>query len=103
MLGGFAEGLADADQGQEATIVVNLPADATLTIGDAPTVSTSTERTFVSPALESGKDYVYVLKARIKAKGGVQTVTRQITVRAGETTHVRLDRATSSSREVASK
>ena len=46
-----------------ATIIVSLPADATLTIDDAATVSTSSLRVFTSPILPNGRDFHYTLKA----------------------------------------
>src|SRR5947209_1641445 len=39
-----------------ATIVVNLPADAKLTVGGQATSSTSAQRRFITPALESDRE-----------------------------------------------
>src|SRR5262245_18379136 len=74
-----------------ATIVVTLPADAKLTIDDYATTATSGRRTFVSPALDPGKDYVYTLKADVMRDNKPVTVTREARVRAGETTTVSMD------------
>lgn len=74
-----------------ATIVVSLPADARLTVDDVVTQSTSATRTFVSPALESGKDFHYTLKAEIVRDGKTYTAIRRVAVRAGEETKVSLD------------
>jgi uncharacterized protein (TIGR03000 family) len=82
---GSNEGAAAA-----ATLVVELPSEAKLTIDGQATASTSTTRTFVTPELQAGQDYVYTLEARFEAKGEQQTVTRVVTVRAGETTRVAL-------------
>jgi uncharacterized protein (TIGR03000 family) len=76
--------------GTEATLVVNLPADATLTIDDEPTVSTSANRVFVTPALEEGKEYEYTLKAKVLRDGQVQVTTAKVTVRPGKTSEVEL-------------
>jgi uncharacterized protein (TIGR03000 family) len=76
-----------------AQLVVNLPAQATLTIADQPTQSTSAVRRFVSPALEPGKNYSYTLKAELERDGQKLTATKEVTVRAGETTEVTLDLA----------
>jgi uncharacterized protein (TIGR03000 family) len=73
-----------------ATIVVSLPADATLTIDGAATVSTSARRVFSSPALEAGKDFTYVLKAQVMQEGKPLVVEKKIIVRSGETTEVTL-------------
>ncbi|HMO36476.1 MAG TPA: TIGR03000 domain-containing protein [Gemmatales bacterium] len=71
-----------------AKVVVSLPADAKLAIDGHATTSTSTERTFVSPALEAGKDYQYTITAEFVRDGNNVTETKVIIVRAGETTNV---------------
>lgn len=71
-----------------AKVLVSLPADAKLLIDGHATVSTSSERTFVSPALEVGKEYQYTLTAELVRDGKNVTETKTITVRAGETTAV---------------
>lgn len=76
--------------GNEATLVVTLPADATLSIDDATTSSISANRVFVTPALEAGKEYEYTLKAQIVRDGKKQIVTEKVTVRAGKTSQVEL-------------
>jgi uncharacterized protein (TIGR03000 family) len=79
-------------QGNEAqaTLVVNLPADATLTIDDEKTTSTSGNRVFVTPPLESGREFHYTLMAKVVRDGKVQTTTQQVAVRAGEVSRVEL-------------
>ena len=86
------------DQGQPpeqiqapATIVVNVPADARLTIDDHPTRSTSSVRTFVTPALQPGKTFHYTLKAEIERNGETLRATKDIEVRAGQETRVTFD------------
>jgi uncharacterized protein (TIGR03000 family) len=74
-----------------ATIVVSVPADAKLLINDAPTTSTSGLRTFESPALETGKDFHYTVKAEAIRDGKTITNSKEITVRGGEETRVSLD------------
>jgi len=83
-----------------ATIVVNIPADAKLTIDENPTRSTETVRRFVTPALETGKDYYYNVKAELVVDGQTQTATKRILVRAGEESQVNIEFTVSS---VASK
>jgi uncharacterized protein (TIGR03000 family) len=70
---------------------VSLPADARLTVDETVTKSTSSTRTFVSPALETGKDFHYTLKAEVVRDGKTYTTIRRIAVRAGEETKVSLD------------
>jgi uncharacterized protein (TIGR03000 family) len=74
-----------------ATLIVSLPADATLTIEGTPTTSTSGVRVFTSPVLEPNKDYYYTLKAEVVVNGEPQTITKQVLVRAGEETRVTLE------------
>lgn len=86
---GIGIGLAQASE-TEATLVVSLPEDATLTIDNEPTTSTSANRVFVSPTLESGKEYQYTLKAQVVREGKTQTTTRQVTVQAGQVSRIEL-------------
>jgi uncharacterized protein (TIGR03000 family) len=72
----------------KALLVVRLPANAVLTIGDAPTRQTGTERLFLSPALEPGKSYRYELVATWEDSGKPKTVTRFAGVKAGQRTVV---------------
>jgi uncharacterized protein (TIGR03000 family) len=74
-----------------AQILVRLPADATLTIDDQPTRSTSDQRLFFSPPLDVGKEYTYTLRAEVMRDGQPVASTRQITVRPGELTRVEFD------------
>jgi uncharacterized protein (TIGR03000 family) len=74
----------------EATLIVTLPADATLTIGGEETTSTSANRVFISPALEQGKEYEYTLKAKVVRDGKVQLATTKVTVRPGQVSKVEL-------------
>jgi uncharacterized protein (TIGR03000 family) len=73
-----------------ATIVVTLPEDATLSIDDSPTTSTSGNRVFVSPSLPTGREYHYTLKAEVMRDGKPVTVEEKITVKAGEETRIEL-------------
>jgi uncharacterized protein (TIGR03000 family) len=74
-----------------ARLLVNLPAEAKLTIDDVVTTSTSTTRLFVTPELAPGKDYIYTLKAEVTRDGKSETVIKQVTVRAGMTTETTLE------------
>jgi uncharacterized protein (TIGR03000 family) len=74
-----------------ATIQVNLPADATLTIDGAVTSSTSASRAFATPTLETGKEYYYTLKAEIVRDGKTLSATKRVAVRAGEETRLEIE------------
>jgi uncharacterized protein (TIGR03000 family) len=73
-----------------ATIVVDLPADAKLSIDDEPTTATGSNRVFVSPALNPGREYHYTLKAEIVKDGKPVAVEKVIAVKAGEVTSEKL-------------
>jgi uncharacterized protein (TIGR03000 family) len=91
--GGFAGGYALLDSAtadQSATVVVELPADATLTIDGEATTSTSATRVFRTPELEPGQTFHYTFKAQVERDGKVQSVTRRVEVRAGQQTQVSL-------------
>jgi uncharacterized protein (TIGR03000 family) len=75
----------------KATLVVNLPTNAKLTIDGTSTSATSARRVFQSPAIETGKDYVYNLKAEIVRDGKPVEVTKEVTIRAGKETTVNLE------------
>jgi uncharacterized protein (TIGR03000 family) len=74
-----------------ATIVVSLPADASLRIDDYTTASKSATRVFVSPTLDAGKEYYYTLTGEILRDGKPAVATKQISLRAGEETRVILE------------
>ena len=82
------KGKEEASTPSPATIVVSLPADAKLVVDGNATRSTSDRRTFVTPALDNGSDYVYTLRAEIVRDGQVAVQTQDITVRGGQTTEV---------------
>lgn len=71
-----------------ATLIVSVPADARLSIDGEETTSTTTQRTFVSPALEIGRTYHYTLQAEIIKNGAKVTMSKEIAVQAGEETRV---------------
>jgi uncharacterized protein (TIGR03000 family) len=73
-----------------ATIVVELPADATLAVDGVATSSTSNVRVLVSPELTVGKEYQYTLTAQVVRDGKSVQVERNVAVRAGEESHVSL-------------
>jgi uncharacterized protein (TIGR03000 family) len=68
------------DSAAPATIVVNVPADARLTIDGEATTSTSTQRVFVSPAINPGREYHYTLKAEFQKDGKMVSVSKNIAV-----------------------
>lgn len=82
---------ASAPAAAPVTLVINVPAQAVLTIDGAPTQSVSTRRTFVSPPLEPGYIYHYNLKIDVIRDGQTVSASKRIEVRPGERTEVTLE------------
>jgi uncharacterized protein (TIGR03000 family) len=82
-----------AEAAAPATIIVNLPATARLTIDGAVTTSTSARRVFESPVLEVGKVYSYTLNAEINQDGKTVVASKNVTISAGATVNVTLTAA----------
>ena len=74
-----------------ATLLVRLPADATLTIDGSPTRATSGERRFVTPTLQPGKAYYYLLKAEVDRRGQKVQASRNVKIEAVRTAEVTLE------------
>ncbi len=74
-----------------AQLVVQLPADARLTIDGTATQQTSSRRVFVTPPLDRGYNYSYTLTATAVRNGQTVTTTKQIPISAGAVQEVRLD------------
>lgn len=73
-----------------ATIVVSLPADASLKIDGMATKQVSGVRQFTTPTLAAGQSFFYTLTAELVQDGRTLTSVQTITVRAGEQTNVAL-------------
>jgi uncharacterized protein (TIGR03000 family) len=71
-----------------AVIQVSLPADARLLVDGHATTSTSSQRTFITPALAMGQTFNYTLRAEVVREGRAVVETQQITVRGGEETPI---------------
>jgi uncharacterized protein (TIGR03000 family) len=80
------------EQREPATIRVELPEDARLTIDGESTASTGASRLFVSPPLLRGREFSYTLRAERMQGGETASLSKTITVRAGEETSVDLRR-----------
>jgi uncharacterized protein (TIGR03000 family) len=73
-----------------ATIVVSLPADATLKVDGVTTRATSQMRTFSTPELPYGESFHYTLTAEIVRDGQTLTTSQEVTVRGGLTSQIDL-------------
>jgi uncharacterized protein (TIGR03000 family) len=72
------------------SIVVSLPADATLKVDGNLTRATSELRRFATPALAVGETYHYTLTAAVVRDGQTLTASQQISVQAGLTSRVEM-------------
>jgi len=67
----------------KAIVVVRVPADAAVSIGDVPTTQKGAERQFITPPLPAGRNFYYVLKASWTENGQAKSETREVLVKAG--------------------
>jgi uncharacterized protein (TIGR03000 family) len=81
----------EAAASRTATLIVSLPADATLNVDKLATASTSAVRVFTSPELQPGKSYYYVLKGEVVRDGRTMTANQRVIVRAGQITRTQLE------------
>ncbi|MGF1578921.1 MAG: TIGR03000 domain-containing protein [Gemmataceae bacterium] len=72
----------------EATIIVNLPADAKLTVDGVVTKSKTARRRLVTPSLPTSRTFHYTMQAEIVRDGKPVTQQQKVTVRGGEQTTV---------------
>jgi len=79
------------DRSAPATLVINLPADAKLSIDDAVTTSQTGTRVFSTPALETGKEFYYTVKGELLRDGRTITTSERVKVQAGQQTRVTLE------------
>jgi uncharacterized protein (TIGR03000 family) len=78
-----------------AEITVIVPASAEVLFDGSPTTSRGTERTYLTPLLEPGKNYYYEVVARWTVDGKPVEQKRKVSVKAGA--RVRVDFTTTSS------
>ena len=69
-----------------ATLVVEVPVNATLFIDNMPVKATAGVQTFNTPALKPGQAYFYLVRIERKRDGQPVSETRRIIVRAGQVT-----------------
>jgi len=74
--------------GVPATVFVNLPTDAKLTIDGQATTSTGAQRRFISPPIETGKEFHYAFRAEFVTDGKNVIAKEVVPVRAGRETVV---------------
>lgn len=72
--------------GLRGTVIVRLPADARLYAEGRALNLTSSERTFVTPALAADREYTYTFRVEYERDGEVVSQTRKTTIRPGQAT-----------------
>jgi uncharacterized protein (TIGR03000 family) len=75
-----------------ALIRLSVPNDARIWIEGDATSQTGTERTFVSPALTPGREYVYHIRVQWDENGKAAERKRDVTVHAGDRINVNIDK-----------
>jgi uncharacterized protein (TIGR03000 family) len=75
----------------EATLVVHMPENASLSIDGQQTQQRSGTRVFTSPPLESGKTYTYTLRAEMTRDGRTIHETKNVDVRPGQSSEVTMN------------
>ena len=76
-----------------ATVVLSVPARATVTVEGHPLQSTGGERTFRTPPLEPGRSYAYTVRAALPMSGGREEVESiEVRVTAGQTSRASFER-----------
>jgi uncharacterized protein (TIGR03000 family) len=88
--------VAVVDGPRPATLVVDLPADAKLLIDGQATRSDTAHRVFETPALETGREFSYTLQAQVVRDGKTEVISKEVTVRAGQATEIRLELSSAS-------
>jgi uncharacterized protein (TIGR03000 family) len=66
-----------------ARVIVKLPEDARLFVDSTACPLTSAKRSFQTPELVPGQDYVYTIKAEVSRDGRTVTASKRVLVRAG--------------------
>jgi uncharacterized protein (TIGR03000 family) len=83
------KGEEEAAAGQVATVIIAAPPGARVTINGTPLALKSAEQAFVTPVLEPGAKYSYVVRAEAVRDGRTVATTRKVRVAPGR--QVRVD------------
>jgi uncharacterized protein (TIGR03000 family) len=77
--------------GAAAKIVVDLPPDARLVVGSQNSGPAGPTRTFVTEALEPGREYTYPVWAEVVREGLTLTARKEVRLRAGQEVRLVID------------
>ncbi|HEX3152727.1 MAG TPA: TIGR03000 domain-containing protein [Gemmataceae bacterium] len=75
-----------------AIVVLSVPSRATVTVEGTALTSTGSERSFRTPELRPGEEFVYEVKATIALAGRDEVETIQVKVQAGETSRASFEK-----------
>ena len=87
--------------GNAAAVVLKAPADVQLSIEGQNIPRTTSEETFRTPELEPGSSYTYTIKATVVRDGKTVAFTKQVKVRAGQTSEADFTKLTVEGKDVA--
>jgi uncharacterized protein (TIGR03000 family) len=82
----------DAGRRERATVVVSVPSRATVTVEGHPINGTGGERSFRTPELAPGHEYVYTVRAVIDLSGREEVEVQEVKVAAGETSRASFEK-----------
>jgi uncharacterized protein (TIGR03000 family) len=83
MMGADSAAKPEANE-KQATVTVQTPEGAKLTVDGKEIELTSTSQTFVTPELDPKRTYFYEMKATIKKDGKELSINKRVAVKAGE-------------------
>ncbi|MBY0528335.1 MAG: TIGR03000 domain-containing protein [Gemmataceae bacterium] len=86
-----ADAVKMAGRAAPATVVVQAPAEAKVFV-EGRAVALDARGSFTTPKLEAGEGYVYTIKVQTMRDGRPVTETKDVSVRAGETSRVAFDK-----------
>ena len=82
--GDYVYGVVEPIASNAVLINIQVPPNAEVWFDGSTTMQTGSWRSFVTPALEPGRDYAYEIRARWTEGGRSVEQTRKITIRAGD-------------------
>jgi len=86
------KGNADAGRPARATVVLSVPPRATVTVEGQALKNTGGERSFVSPELAPGHEFVYTVRAVLELSGREEVEEQRVKVTAGEMSHISFEK-----------
>lgn len=87
--------------GNAAAVVLKAPVDVQLSVEGQAIPRTTSEETFRTPDLEPGASYTYTFKAQVLRNGKRTAYTKQVKVRAGQTSLADFTKLANDGRDVA--